>query len=265
MTVTFDVLGFMGRSQSGKDLSGQYLADKYNFVRIGLADVLKRFTHAVFPLFDRTTHLWGASHFRNEAVAVDWQESRSLLVNSLDGWVNSLALSIQEKASYRNIVRSWFEACKEHAESRLDGKLSARVALQLLGTEYGRSFKDGIWVDYFFEIAEAVKKGASYHPYYGTAGGGVRSNGIIITDLRFINELAAVKQRGGHVIRLIRLSQEGQQSGADQAGLPQHQSELELQSIPFEEFNVVLRMEEGEEFVTERLDKMMKEREWETS
>lgn len=258
----FEVLGFMGRSQSGKDLSGHYIANKYGFVPVALADVLKRFAKMVFP-FEPETHLWGASQFRNEKVPVDWVRAQRNLVDHMSNWIASLALTIPEKASYHNVIRSWFEACQTHAGG---GDISARVVLQLLGTEYGRSFLDSIWVDYFFEkTAKALSLGGSYHPHYGIAGGGTRNKGVVLTDLRFINELQGVRQHGGHVVRLIRLSQEGEQSGADKAGLPQHQSEMELQSIPLDQFDVVLRMEEGEDLARARLDKMMEDKEWETT
>ena len=256
---TFDVIGFMGRSQSGKDMSGHYLAEKYGFVPVALADILKRFAKRVFP-FDEKTHLWGASQYRNEKVAVDWNLAKRNLLEHMDNWITSLALTTPEKASYHNVIRNWFDACENHASS---GDISARIVLQLLGTEYGRSFKDSIWMDYFYEkVVATLKLNAQYHPWYGIAGGGVPNKGVIITDLRFINELAGVKQNGGHVIRLIRLSQEGKQSGADTAGLPQHQSETELQAISLDKFDVVLKMAEGVEEAQARLDTMMEGREW---
>lgn len=261
---SFDVLGFMGRSQSGKDLSGKYLANKYDFVPVALADVLKRFTKLVFP-FDSETHLWGESQYRNVPVPVDWVKARSNLVGHMDGWVATLALTVPEKAAYKNVLRRWFDACEERCKGQ---NLSARIALQLLGTEYGRGFKDSIWVDYFYQkVARPIERGAVYHPWYGVTGGegsfGVK--GIVITDLRFINELEHVQNGGGHVIRLIRLSQEGKETKTDKEGIPQHQSEMELQEIPLDRFDVVLRMEEGEDKAKARLDQMMEAREWENS
>lgn len=260
--MSFEIFGFMGRSQSGKDLCGDYVARHYKFSRLALADVLKRFAGTVFP-FDKETHLWGPSRYRNEKVQVNWTLANLKLRDNIVEWVDQLPLTFTEKASYKSVLFDWFNHCETFSVED-GGYISARVVLQLLGTEYGRAFKDSLWVDYVFDyIVPRLKAGAGrYHAHHGICGAGIEGKGVVLTDLRFVNELEAVKKRGGTVIRLIRLAQEGEKSGADKSGLVKHQSEEELQSIPLDSFDVVLRMEEGVDLVEERLKKMMGEEEW---
>jgi hypothetical protein len=74
------------------------------------------------------------------------------------------------------------------------GDLTYRKLLQLLGTEVGRSIHENFWVN------------ALFAEYYKSCFVD-RDNDFpkwIITDMRFPNELAAVKQRGGITIRLTR-------------------------------------------------------------
>ena len=82
--------------------------------------------------------------------------------------------------------------------------LTPRKLLQLLGTECGRDIiHNNIWVNALMsryppkEVINAINKttDGSY---------GVKQPNWIITDVRFPNELQAVKDRGGITIRIIR-------------------------------------------------------------
>jgi hypothetical protein len=71
-------------------------------------------------------------------------------------------------------------------ESKVLGDLTGREILQTLGTDWGRNLDENIWVN-----------AAMY---------GIRiDDKIVFSDVRFPNEVKAIKDRGGKVIRIERL------------------------------------------------------------
>ena len=84
--------------------------------------------------------------------------------------------------------RVWREQVDPWWSQRLDmSNLTPRLVLQKWGTEVARkSWHDDIW------IASLENKLAKAH------------NDIVITDVRFPNEIAAVRNAGGTVIRVVR-------------------------------------------------------------
>jgi len=84
--------------------------------------------------------------------------------------------------------RAWREAVDPWWSERLDmPNLTPRLVLQKWGTEVARkSWHDDIW------IASLENKLARAH------------NDIVITDVRFPNEIRAVRDAGGIVIRVVR-------------------------------------------------------------
>jgi hypothetical protein len=101
--------------------------------------------------------------------------------------------------------------------------ISGRVFLQRMGTEIGREIlpkiipemdmgdSGSIWIRLFDIHADEVSK--SDKP------------GLVISDIRFLNEASAIKSRGGIVIRIIR--DDEKESG----GHTTHASEMEMDQI----------------------------------
>ena len=92
-----------------------------------------------------------------------------------------------------------------------DEVLNARKILQLTGTEFGRELlTPNIWVNSLF--SEYKPKDAPYKnlgdlledKHHGL----LNNPKWIVTDLRFPNELQAIKERGGIIIRVNRLNKE---------------------------------------------------------
>lgn len=74
-------------------------------------------------------------------------------------------------------------------------KLTPRLLLQILGTDCGRDIiHPNIWINALFAD---IDKELDVNPDYN-------KKGFIITDVRFPNELNAIKQRGGKIIRVNR-------------------------------------------------------------
>lgn len=104
--------------------------------------------------------------------------------------------------------------------------LTGRELLQKIGTEMGRSIHPNAWVNALF--SEYVK---DLRRIYNSEGGTTIAEGYpnwIITDVRFVNEAKAIKDRGGIVIRVNRPS----------VVIDQHPSEISLDD--YEGFDYVI-------------------------
>lgn len=182
------IIGISGKAGSGKDTVAELLVRDHGFVRIGLADPMKRFAQAIWAFSD--AQLWGPSSHRNAA-----------------------------DPRYR----------------RADGLLlTPRHALQQLGTEWGRACDPDVWIRYALRVAEALvsERARRYEPELGLVwdAEAAPARGVVIPDIRFRNELAAIRNAGGQVWRVMRGS-----GLAGEAG--QHPSEAEQDGIADHEFD----------------------------
>lgn len=103
----------------------------------------------------------------------------------------------------------WGASEKREIPSPEWGGLTPRKALQTLGTEWGRGCHQDVWVRYALRTAKAM-------------GGNV-----VITDVRFRNEMNAIQAAGGKVLRLVRdtdrfLPGRAHLSETEQEGIPDH-------------------------------------------
>ncbi len=84
--------------------------------------------------------------------------------------------------------RAWREQKDEWWSNKLDREFSPRLALQLMGTEAGRDvFHPDLWV-------HTVMRRCEQFPELN----------YVIADVRFPNEIKAIRDSGGHVIRVRR-------------------------------------------------------------
>lgn len=109
-------------------------------------------------------------------------------------------------SEYRNAVDLRYKRDRIHY-------LTPRHALQTLGTEWGRACYEDVWVDYGIRRAKNVLW--NYPDHYPA---------VVIEDIRFQNELAAVRRAGGEVWRIVRPGTEGLVGEA-----AQHASENDIQ------------------------------------
>lgn len=130
------LIGIHGRAGAGKDTVADWLVRERGYVRVSLADPMKRFCAEVFGFSEE--QLWGPSEHRNAP------------------------------------------------DARWDG-LTPRHALQQLGTEWGRAMHPDVWVRY--AIATAQRWAPSP---------------VVISDVRFQNEVDAIVAAGGCVIEVRR-------------------------------------------------------------
>jgi hypothetical protein len=139
-----------------------------------------------------------------------------------------------------DVERLWGPSEKRNEPDPQYNGLSARKALQFLGTEIGRELYPNIWVDYALRQAKFIleEPGGCYEPRVGAARAtkisdegefideSERVAGVIFPDCRFRNEIDGIKAAGGKLIRIYR-----PQAGLEGAAA-QHKSETEQKEIP---------------------------------
>jgi hypothetical protein len=208
------IIGLCGHAGCGKDTFADHLVAKHHWAKLALADPLKRICREVFAFSD--TQLWGPSEERN-------RPDPRYLSFLLPGPGGDLPVY-----------------------------LSPRVALQTLGTEWGRCCYPNVWVDYALRTAAAVEQGHLYHPHAGLGPPNAkRAAGVVIPDVRFDNEVQAIRRAGGRVVRLRRPGCEGH------VGVPGHRSEVEQDGLLDADFDAVLDVPEGIDFYKLRIDALL--------
>lgn len=206
------IVGVTGLAGSGKDTVSDYLSTQA-FVKIGFADPVKRIVMEVYDF--SVDQLWGPSENRN---APDFRYPRYH-----GPWVAGLC------------------ACCGYAPlAKPDGSqcyLTPRFSLQTLGTEWGRGCYDDTWVAKGIRTARLLLRGGyQYYPEHGPAQNpdAPLPSGVVISDLRFKNEMRHVKHKGGGLtIRVKR-------SGSAQTQNASHASEAEQLEVPDAYFDAVI-------------------------
>lgn len=213
-----NLIGISGKAGSGKDTLADWLVENKDFVKVSLADVLKRACKEFFDFSDE--QLWGPSEKRNKL------DKRYVMFY----------------ADIKHMLNE--DGLKEFPDGKVPQYLTPRHALQQLGTEFGRACYPNVWIDYTIRIAEKLLCDENYR-YSQKRGLFIDdiSNypcvayGVVVADVRFANEVGAIKKAGGRVIRVKRPN----------AGLEgeaaQHQSEAEMATMPDELFDVVVNNE----------------------
>jgi hypothetical protein len=150
-----NIIGLSGLAGSGKGEAAAVLVARFGFVKVSLADEIKRICARVYGW--GPGRLWGPS------------EQRNLPDPDLGG-------------------------------------LTARRALQQLGTEWGRAMYENTWVNLALRDARQVLAGLDYHPQEGVTGinSTVETKGVVIDDCRFGNEVVQIHAIGGRVWRIDR-------------------------------------------------------------
>lgn len=223
------IIMLSGQAGSGKDTVAGFLVRDYRAVAIAQADPMKRLARDLFGFTDE--QLWGPSHMR-DALA-----PRGIARHPFDAewaacarpWVDYVTPD-GDRAAARYALWEWYQG--------LAGKpLTARRVLQTLGTEWGRAFSKQMWVDLAIRNArELLRGGYRYDRGEGLVpdAGVLAPNWVAITDGRFRNEVLAVREAGGVVVRI-------DSPGAGLRGpAAAHVSETEQASIPAHFFDAML-------------------------
>lgn len=259
--MSFEILGLLGPAGSGKDLTADWLVGK-GFAKVAFADPMKRFALYTFGLgWER---LWGPSEKRNEMFQVSdawWFEAIGHLGDSAEEILQEI-LPVGSKTEGYLKLHDWLSGLRKSYRN----EISARIILQTLGTEWGRSIDPLMWARYTYKVANFLKH--QDNSYY-TQGDGLkypdpgikidRPKGIVIPDHRFKNEVDATHEAGGYVLRLCRLAMEKDRPNIGVAG---HKSEAEQKELSDDLFDAVLNFPEGVSKVHELLETAYAEKLW---
>lgn len=126
----------------------------------------------------------------------------------------------EDKAEYIGKFSDYFsnKFC-DYIKLSPDTSINGRMILQLVGTEiFRQNFKDSIWIDIVMRQIKTFELDKS-------------SQIAMITDVRFPNEMFAIKNRGGKLIRLYRHTDDLKDS---------HPSERAMDEVPSDMFDYIV-------------------------
>lgn len=201
-----------GKSRSGKSTLQDILVIEHKAVVIELADEIKRFVMDMFDL-DKTV-LWGAPEKREETFIWDRAVAQSWLDDEGGRFIKNLGLPTHAETDLRY---TWF--------ANLPDTLTARHALQTLGTDWGRRIDPNVWVRNAQAHSRAVLEGRGYMPCAGLVGPEKPPPFTVIGGGRFPNEVLATKAAGGLAVLIYDPLDEP-------TGAGDHASETSLAGVP---------------------------------
>jgi hypothetical protein len=249
--MTAEVLILFGNRGSGKDTIGDYLKENYDYQKESFAAPLKTMVKEAFPDFT-LDDLYGESSRR------ETQYSQYPLKGQCLGCGGRLVQGDDDPASDLICPKCRIEYPRN---------VNPRIALQTLGTEWGRRLYPNIWIDGLFsrvnertnrlhltEKSRALNS-ESLNAVIRERGGKAMQNLVppyrwVVTDGRFPNEQSRSAELGAKTVKLLRGS-ETPTSG--------HASESLLSSIPAANFSYILDNDCPLDQVWERVDTMMSE------
>jgi hypothetical protein len=229
---------------------------------MSLADEMKRFAKKVFGFTDQ--QLWGPSQFRNDvdphfSDPDEWDRAEDRLFEHGRDWCRFLFArgdgNDEERSAeaYWALI-TWFDNLADEygVYWGQENKLSPRLVLQTIGTEWGRRQDEQVWVRATLNIAQQALDLRRYSRENGLSTivaslvatvddvPYTRPAGIVIPDCRFRNEVDGVHAVGGKLIRVKR-------PGAEKAtvGIAGHASEVEQDSIPDTDLDHIFISPEG--------------------
>lgn len=203
---------------------------------MAFAEPLKTFCKKVFDFSDHA--LWGPSEERNKIVDVDWDKASARYNFHCDEFVDDVMDhpwqrgEIDAKQAAVAQLNEWFQT--------LSGKpLSPRLALQTLGTEWGRDKVDkDIWINHLNRKAARLS----------------RDTIVIVEDGRFLNEAVG---SGGFPVLIRRYRQLPLF-----AAQPQHESEAQQGSKEMLDYcqrnGVVVDNVASQSYLKQKMDDVIK-------
>lgn len=211
--MSFQIIGITGFSYdeadirrvagAGKDTAADWLVERHGFVKIGLADPLKRICKEVYNFTD--DQLWGPSQFR-EAPDMRYPRPGEAAERARIAFA-AIQRRVQEALKDGREVEA-VNLGKDAVTFGAAGWLTPRYALQQLGTEWGRDCYGNTWIDYAVRIANALATGIyAYDQVEGVKlldGRRTPPKGVVYSDIRFFNEHVALSLAGAKVVRVKR-------------------------------------------------------------
>jgi len=238
-----NVIVLFGVKGSGKDTVGHYLHNEHNFAPDSFASPLKKMVKLAFPDFTEVD-LYGPSAGRERQYAQypktdDCLKCGSVLFDNAKSPIGAELICTACGSTYPYDV-------------------NPRIALQTLGTEWGRRLYKDIWVDAAVQRVRAERldwrkrlfgRNQTYFPPPGFAIEFENEPKFVFTDGRFANEQVRCAEMGATTVLLLRKLEESEDT---------HASEAELKTIPREKFDYVLDNRGTLEELPSKIEEMLK-------
>jgi hypothetical protein len=252
------IVAVSAHAGDGKDTMADRLVQAHGFTKLALADEMKRFCREVFDF--TPSQLWGSSDNRN---AIDdrygddvrWGVALFRIVTNSPFFCRALFADDRFEEARWKLVK-WIHDLHD-AYGPLNGtsRLSPRIVLQLLGTEFGRGIDPQVWIRRAVDDALMIHSGeVSYTSTKGRFPNETADLGpglVVISDVRFLNEVREIRKAGGIVVRLNR------PSNPKRVGVAGHQSEVALDNCSPSEFDINLLVAEGLDKFYEQIDQLV--------
>lgn len=236
------LIGLAGAAKSGKDtVAGMLVADA-NCVSIAQADPMKQLARITFEFTD--DQLWGESRELKEAVdsrfatISGWKRAMGMHHSAAaNDWCKAVCPNGVDSALFRDRLTKWLADLQ--GEYYMKGGVSPRIVLQTLGTEFGRSIRQDLWSEMTIGTAKSLLStpNLAYSRERGTYLSKVAiptPDFVLISDVRFRNEVINIKAVGGMVIKIDA------PTAAGSVGIVGHASEAEQKQIPNHWYDILL-------------------------
>lgn len=204
-------LGLHAAAGVGKDTAADFIIAEFGGEKVSLADPMKHLCRDVLGFSHQ--QLWGPSELRNQPDVrytgdqrpASCHVARVKLRERGGPWVSQVLphFGPDKQIEAFHALMVWLEDCLRQTG------LTARYALQTLGTEWGRAQDPNIWL--LYADADAIRRDIKGY--------------VIIPDCRFINEAQFLHSKKAPLIEINRPGYDGSQAMA--AGVAAHQSEME--------------------------------------
>jgi hypothetical protein len=249
------IIGISGVANSGKDTIADRLVDFHRFIKLSFADPLKRICMDAFDFSEQ--QLWGPSDERNKEDKRYFSYRRK---ETIVNYEDARCFAHLDAAAHNKVLTK--EEEDKYIEEYMNVYLSPRAALQSLGT-WGRDCYQNVWVEYAMRKAKEILSADGtcmttrlplVYAYDKKTGVNkdrkIPGRGVVIPDVRFKNEIEAVQNAGGKVVRVLR------PDGGLKGEYALHKSETELLSIPDSEFDYVIKNDATLKDLYKRVDCM---------
>lgn len=217
------IIVLCGVRGSGKNTIADILVRDHGFFDEAFANPLKAMVKHAFPAFT-DDDLYGPSKNRE-------REYERYPLTSCPWCGGGILYDKYDSDGTRMKDRDGHRRCMSDPDHDwLPEFVSPRLALQTLGTEWGRRLYTNVWIDAAFERIQK-ERAVRDVVYTGAPAPSLpRPTSWVITDGRFFNEVRRSRELGAMVVKLTR----GLTDSKDT-----HASEAEFRSIPDKEFDLV--------------------------
>ena len=144
----------------------------------------------------------------------------------------------------KDLVKNLFRMSPEQLEdgvlkNTMDHRygITPRELLQYLGTDVLRKMYPNIWTDYGMRQYDEWNRNLTMKKY---------TKGVVFSDVRFVNELDAIRAHGGYVIKIVRLNEDGSLYIDTPGATKNHASETSLDDLSDASFDAIIMAGSGQ-------------------